>query len=87
MPHLISSSPHVHVVVLGAGVAGLSTAMELLRFSKDNPNDLQFNVSVIAKKFSPNLVSDVAGGLWFVFSSCQKDFSCLDVSFSFDHRK
>jgi D-amino-acid oxidase len=47
-------------VVLGAGVIGLSTAIELLRRG--------WEVTVVAKAFSPHTVSDKAGAIWFPYN-------------------
>ena len=43
-------------VVIGAGVSGLSSAIRLL--------EAGHNVRVMARKFSPELVSDTAAALW-----------------------
>ena len=45
-----------HVLVLGAGVIGLTTAVKLLRRGA--------RVTVVADRFAPNLTSVVAGALW-----------------------
>ena len=44
------------VLVVGAGVSGLTTALCLRRAG--------FDVSVVAEKFAPDIVSVVAGALW-----------------------
>lgn len=44
------------VAILGAGVAGLTTASDLL--------DLGFEVHIYAKQWHPNLTSNVAAGIW-----------------------
>jgi len=44
------------VAILGAGVIGLSTAHELL--------DRGYEVTLYANEFSPNLTSNIAGGIW-----------------------
>ena len=46
------------ICVLGAGVIGLSTAVNIIETIPD------VKVDIIADKFSPHIVSDVAGGLW-----------------------
>ena len=46
-------------VVIGAGVSGLSSAIRLL--------EAGHNVRVMARKFSPDLVSDTAAALWYPF--------------------
>ena len=46
-------------VVIGAGVSGLSSAIRLL--------EAGHNVRVMARKFSPELVSDTAAALWYPF--------------------
>ncbi len=48
----------VRIVVVGAGVIGLSTAYNILTELLDT------EVTVIAEKFSPNTTSDVAAGIW-----------------------
>ena len=50
----MSSSPHV--LIIGAGVIGLTTALVLLRRG--------LRVTVVADEFAPNLTSVVAGALW-----------------------
>jgi D-amino-acid oxidase len=45
-----------HALVIGAGVSGLTTALELHRRGT--------RVTVIAEKFAPEIVSVVAGALW-----------------------
>lgn len=45
-----------HVLIIGAGVSGLTTALELRRRG--------MQVTVIAQKFAPEIVSVVAGALW-----------------------
>ena len=45
--------------MVGAGVSGLSCAIRLLEKGHD--------VRVMAKEFSPDLVSDVAAALWYPF--------------------
>eukprot|EP01135_Chromosphaera_perkinsii_P010273 Nk52_evm15s2085 gene=Nk52_evmTU15s2085 len=57
----------VRVTVIGAGVVGLYTAYELLSYTQRGGGGVLFDVRVVAKKYSPDLVSDVAGGLWFPF--------------------
>ena len=44
------------VLVIGAGVTGLTTALCLRREG--------FDVTVVAEKFAPDIVSVVAGALW-----------------------
>ena len=46
-------------VVIGAGVSGLSSAIRLL--------EAGHSVRVLAREFSPDLVSDVAAALWYPF--------------------
>ena len=46
-------------VVIGAGVSGLSSAIRLL--------EAGHYVRVMARKFSPELVSDTAAALWYPF--------------------
>ena len=46
-------------VVIGAGVSGLSSAIRLLESGH--------SVRVMAREFSPDLVSDVAAALWYPF--------------------
>ena len=49
--------PQDKLLVIGAGVVGLSTALEAL--------DAGFtNVTIVAEQFSPNTTSDGAGALW-----------------------
>ena len=45
--------------MVGAGVSGLSCAIRLL--------EKGHNVRIMAKEFSPDLVSDVAAALWYPF--------------------
>ena len=45
-----------HALVVGAGVSGLTTALEL--------RERGMRVTVIAEKFAPDIVSVVAGALW-----------------------
>jgi D-amino-acid oxidase len=45
-----------HILVIGAGVSGLTTALCLLREG--------LRVTVVAEKFAPNITSVVAGALW-----------------------
>ena len=49
----------VDCVVVGAGVSGLSCAIRLL--------EADHSVRIIAREFSPNLVSDRAAALWYPF--------------------
>lgn len=44
------------ILVIGAGVSGLTTAICL--------RESGFNVVIVAEKFAPNVVSNVAGALW-----------------------
>jgi D-amino-acid oxidase len=44
------------ILIIGAGVSGLTTAFCLAK--------QQYKVTVIAKEFSPNITSNVAGALW-----------------------
>jgi D-amino-acid oxidase len=46
----------VRIVVVGAGVVGLTTAVELL--------DAGYEVAVLARDFSPFTTADRAGGIW-----------------------
>ena len=45
--------------MVGAGVSGLSCAIRLL--------EKGYDVRIMAKEFSPDLVSDVAAALWYPF--------------------
>ena len=45
--------------MIGAGVSGLSSAIRLL--------EAGHSVRVMAREFSPDLVSDVAAALWYPF--------------------
>lgn len=45
-----------NILVIGAGVSGLTTAISL--------KEAGFNVVIVAEKFAPGLVSNVAGALW-----------------------
>lgn len=49
-------APTRHALVIGAGVSGLTTALEL--------HGRGVRVTVIAEKFAPDIVSVVAGALW-----------------------
>src|SRR5580692_7710829 len=51
-----SAVPPRHILVIGAGVSGLTTAVCLLKEG--------FRVTVVAEKFAPNITSVVAGALW-----------------------
>jgi D-amino-acid oxidase len=46
----------LHALIIGAGVSGLTTALEL--------RERGMRVTVIAEKFAPDIVSVVAGALW-----------------------
>ncbi len=46
----------LHALIVGAGVSGLTTALEL--------RERGMRVTVIAEKFAPDIVSVVAGALW-----------------------
>ena len=46
-------------VVIGAGVSGLSCAIRLL--------EAGHSVRVLAREFSPHLVSDQAAAIWYPF--------------------
>lgn len=48
-----------HIAVIGAGVIGLSVAIELLR--------REYNVTIYAENISPNTTSDVAAAIWAPF--------------------
>ena len=48
-----------HIAVIGAGVIGLSAAIELLR--------LEYDVTIYADNVSPNTTSDVAAAIWAPF--------------------
>ena len=50
------------VVVVGAGVNGLSTAYAL------KLRDPQLKVTLLSEEFTPNVLSDVAGGYWQICS-------------------
>ncbi len=49
-----------HVAVIGAGVIGLSTALQAL--------DAGFDVTVYAREVTPHTISDGAGSLWEPFA-------------------
>lgn len=53
----MSSPPQLHFAVIGAGVVGLSTALELQR------RQPQATVTVLADRFGVDTTSDVAAGL------------------------
>lgn len=48
-----------NIVVVGAGISGLSTAYELLQAGH--------RVTVMAKEFSPNITSNKAAAFWFPY--------------------
>jgi D-amino-acid oxidase len=56
MSRLQQISSTRHAVIIGSGVSGLTTALEL--------NGRGMRVTVIAEKFAPDIVSVVAGALW-----------------------
>lgn len=49
-------APPARVAVLGSGIIGLSTALELIQKG--------YSVSLYARDFPPNTVSNLAGGFW-----------------------
>lgn len=51
----------MHVIVFGAGVIGLTTALVLHR--------RQYQVSIYAKQKSPHTVSDVAAAFWYPYAA------------------
>lgn len=53
---LVEKEPVKQVAILGAGVAGLTTAYELL--------ELGYEVTIYSESWSPNLTSNVAAGIW-----------------------
>jgi len=55
----------MHVVVLGAGIIGLSCTLRLLQAG--------YKVTVIAKDFSPHTTSDGAGGFWEPYKAEPQD--------------
>lgn len=48
--------PHKRLAIIGAGIAGLSTAFELIKHG--------YQISIYADKFSPYLTSNVAAGIF-----------------------
>ena len=48
-----------HIAIIGAGVSGLSTALELLREGHD--------VTVYAREVTPNTTSDIAAAIWMPY--------------------
>eukprot|EP01063_Lacrimia_lanifica_P009015 TRINITY_DN16062_c0_g1_i1.p1 TRINITY_DN16062_c0_g1~~TRINITY_DN16062_c0_g1_i1.p1 ORF type:complete len:330 (+),score=47.99 TRINITY_DN16062_c0_g1_i1:48-1037(+) len=53
------------VVVVGAGVVGLTTGVRLL--------DAGYRVTIVAEEFTPNTTSDKAGAIWYPFRSAPAD--------------
>lgn len=53
--------PHPEVIVIGAGVSGLSSALRLL--------EAGFRVRVIARDVSPRTTSDVAAAIWYIYAA------------------
>lgn len=64
-------SPSKKVVIIGAGVIGLTTAHELLNQGYD--------VTIVAENLSPQTTSNIAGGLWSPVS--------LDFGSAADHQR
>ena len=54
----MASSPRKRVAIIGAGICGVSSAICL------QEADASLELTIIAEKFSPNLVSDGAAGYW-----------------------
>lgn len=52
---------HPEVIVIGAGVSGLSCAVRLL--------EAGFPVRVIAREVSPRTTSDVAAAIWYIYAA------------------
>jgi D-amino-acid oxidase len=53
-----------HILVLGAGVIGLSTAFDLLSLPGQ-----PYRVTILADEFTPSTTSDGAGGIWFPYKA------------------
>jgi D-amino-acid oxidase len=53
-----------HVVILGAGIIGLSCAYELLSYPHH-----RYRVTIVAEDYTPNTTSDGAGGIWFPYKA------------------
>ncbi|MFD6248703.1 hypothetical protein ACFWGG_26605, partial [Streptomyces roseolus] len=51
------------VLVIGAGVSGLTTALELSR-AKDDNGESRYHVQVVAERPADQTVSVIAGALW-----------------------
>jgi D-amino-acid oxidase len=62
-----------HIVVLGAGVIGLSTAAAILCSSSEITSKIR--VTVVSADFSPNTTSDIAGGLWMPYKADHPDLN------------
>lgn len=65
------------ILVLGAGVSGLSTAILLLKAG--------FQVQIWAKDFSPNITSDIAAAIWYPYLCEPKDKAVVWGSYTLEY--
>lgn len=65
-----------HVVVIGGGVSGLSSAIRLL--------EKGFPVRILARDFPPNTTSDVAAAIWFPYLALPREKVTAWAGASFD---
>lgn len=49
------------IAIIGAGVAGLSCAVKIAEYTKNND---KIDVCLLSEKFSPNTTGDGSAGLW-----------------------
>src|SRR3989338_7928356 len=65
---MASSVARIKVLVVGAGVIGLSCAVTFLEHNLKRKDDVGFSVTVVSSLLSPHITSDCAGAVWGPFS-------------------